>query len=272
MNLRLLWRLVACNVMVTLEYRAAFLIYMLNTVAGPVVMLAVWLAVSAHGVPLPYDRSQLVTYYLMLGIVVMLTGNWAASYVAQSIRTGKISPLLLRPAPVILDYLGNNLGEKIIKLPLLLPLIVVAALLFREGSAGAGWGLQLPADPLLWLLFAFSLPPAAALAFLLDFVVGTLAFWLEDVSGLLRVKAVAGAFLEGQVIPLALFPPQLAPILAAQPFRYVVSFPLEILAGQLRPEEITWGFAAQLGYCVALALTYRLLWRRGLGVYAAAGA
>lgn len=272
MNGRLLWRLVACNVMVTLEYRAAFLIYMINTVASPLVALAVWLAVSAQGVPLPYDRSQFVTYYLMLGVVVMLTGTWAASYVAQSIRTGKLSPLLLRPAPPILDYLGNNLGEKIIKLPLLLPLLGFAALLFRDGSAGASWGLHLPSDPLVWLLFVLSLPPAAALAFLLDFVVGTLAFWLEDVGGLLRVKAVAGALLEGQLVPLALFPPQLAPFLAAQPFRYVVSFPLEILAGQLEPAAIAWGFAAQLGYCATLALTYQLLWRFGLRAYAAAGA
>ena len=46
--------------------------------------------------------------------------------------------------------------------------------------------------PLLWLLFALSLPPAAMLAFLLDFIVGTLAFWLSTVTDA-PLAAVGGA-------------------------------------------------------------------------------
>ena len=69
------------------------------------------------------------------------------------------------------------------------------------------------------------------MAFLLDFLVGSLAFWVQDVRGLIRVKMLVGAFLAGQVIPLALFPPAVTPLLQAQPFRYTLSFPLEILTG-----------------------------------------
>ncbi|MFO7168788.1 MAG: ABC-2 family transporter protein [Chloroflexota bacterium] len=265
MILRTLWRHVACNVAMTLEYRGAFLIYMLNTIAGPLVALGVWLAASEHGAALPFGRDQLVTYYVLLSLVVMLTGTWAAMFVAESIRTGSLSPLLLRPVPPILDYLGNNIGEKVIKLMLLLPLVLVVGLLFRDD-------LRLPGDPVLWLLFALSLPGAAALAFLLDFVIGSLAFWIEDVNGLVRVKNVAGAFLAGQYVPLALFPSWLDGFLTAQPFRYTISFPLEILTGQLAPEAAAQGFAVQLAYCAALWGCYRLLWRAGLRQYAAAGA
>jgi ABC-2 type transport system permease protein len=265
MSARALWRLVVCHVNMTLAYRGAFFLYMALNVTGPLIALAVWLTVSEQGVALPYSRSQFVTYYVMLSIVTMLTGSWGSPYIAQGIRTGALSPVLLRPMPVILDYLGNNLGEKLVKLPLLLPLVVLVALLFRGD-------LQLPGEAWRWLLFLLSLPPAAALAFLLDFVIGSLAFWVEHVSGLVRIKSVAGAFLEGQVVPLALFPAQLAPLLAIQPFRYIVSFPLEILTAALTPEAIAWGFAAQLGYCLAFYIGYRLLWRSGLRAYAAAGA
>src|SRR5882672_10780972 len=140
MRPRLLWRMVAMNVMSTIEYRSAFLIFMINVVAGPVIALLVWLTVSEQGVRLPYDRTQFVTYYLLLSIVSMLTSTWLAPYVAEQIRLGGLSPWLLRPAPYIANFIGNNLGEKIVKLPLLLPLVAIVALFFRAD-------LRLPEPP-----------------------------------------------------------------------------------------------------------------------------
>jgi len=131
LSLRLLWRLVARDVIATLEYRGAFFILMVNTVAGPVISLLVWLTVSEQGVRLPYDRSQFVTYYVLLSVVSMLTATWLAQYLAEEIRLGGLSPLLLRPVPIITHYLGNNIGEKVVKLPLLLPLVGLVALFFR---------------------------------------------------------------------------------------------------------------------------------------------
>ena len=265
MIMRVLWRMTAQNVMMTLEYRGAFLIYMINTVAGPLVSLLVWLAVSEQGVQLPYDRSQFVTYYVLLSMVMMLTGTWAATFVGEGIRLGKLSPWLLRPVPYITSYIANNIGEKVIKLPLLLPLVAIVALVFHND-------LHLPAGLLAWLLFALALPLAAAVAFLLDFVIGSLAFWIDDVNSLVRVKVLVGAFLAGQFVPLALFPPTLAPFLEAQPFRYTLSFPLEVLTGSLTTAAIARGFTWQIGYCVTLWACYRLLWHYGLRAYAAAGA
>jgi ABC-2 type transport system permease protein len=265
MTIRVIWRMVAMNVMMTIEYRAAFLVYMVYAVAGPVIALLVWLTVSEQGVRLPYDRGQFVTYYLLLGVVAMLTSTWLAPFVAEQIRLGGLSPWLLRPAPYIANFVGNNLGEKIVKLPLLLPLIGLVALFFRAD-------LHLPTDPIAWLLFALALPLAAAVAFLLDFVLGSLAFWMQDVNGLIRVKNLVGAFLAGQFLPLALFPAQFARFLEAQPFRYTLSFPLEVLTGSLTPAAVARGFAWQIGYCVGLWGCYRLLWRFGLRSYSATGA
>jgi ABC-2 type transport system permease protein len=132
--------------------------------------------------------------------------------------------------------------------------------------------LRLPANPGTWLLFTLSLPMAAAVAFLLDFVIGSLAFWIDDVRGLVRVKMLVGAFLAGQFVPLALFPPSLAGFLEVQPFRYTLSFPLEVLTGSLTPAALARGFAWQAGYLLGLSALYRLIWRNGLRAYAASGA
>jgi ABC-2 type transport system permease protein len=264
-TLRAVRQLTAMNVMATLEYRGAFLIYMVLNVASPTISLLVWLAVSAQGVQLPYSRDQFVTYYVVLSVVSMLTSTWLGLYLAEAIRLGQLSPWLLRPAPYLLNMLGNNLGEKIIKLPLLLPLVAIVALFFRRD-------LRLPADPRAWALFALALPLAGAVAFLLDFVIGSLAFWVDDVNGLIRGQEMLGAFLAGGYVPLALFPRWAAGFLAAQPFRYTLSFPLEVLTGSLAGPALARGFAWQLGWCVALWAAYRLIWRFGLRAYAATGA
>lgn len=265
MNARVLYRLTLLNVMMTLEYRGAFLIYMFNAVVVPLIPLLIWLTVSAQGVALPYDRSQFVTYYVMLGVVNVLAGVWLAEYLAQHIRLGTLSPWLLRPAPPIAHDIGNNLGEKIIKLPLLLPMVALAAVLFHAD-------LRLPTAPQTWLLFLLALVPAAVIAFLLDVIIGSLAFWVQDVEGvILFEKAIAG-FLAGQFVPLALFPPTFSGFLAVQPFRFTLSFPLEILTGSLSAAATARGFASALAYCVILYAGYRLVWRYGLRAYAASGA
>jgi ABC-2 type transport system permease protein len=216
-------------------------------------------------VRLPYDRGQLVTYYLLLSLVRMLTSSWMADYVAEFIRLGSLSSWLLRPSPYILRSLSENIGEKVVKLPILLPLMGLLALAFRHD-------LRLPADVRVWLLFALSLPMAAAITFLLDFVTGSLAFWVQDVNGLVRLEALLSALLSGQFVPLALFPAQLSGFLDAQPFRYTISFPLEVLLGKLSPAAVALGFALQAAYCLGLWAAYRLVWRYGLRSYAASGA
>lgn len=264
-HLRVLRRLVAMNVMVTAEYRGGFFVYMLEAVLIPVISLLVWLTVSEQGVGLPYDGGQFVTYYLLLSVVSVLTATWLGEFVAQNIRQGELSPWLLRPMSFTAQYIANNVGEKLVKLPLLLPLVALAALAFRAG-------LDLPTGPRAWLLFLASLPLAATVSFLLEFLVGSLAFWIQDVNGLVRAKAILGSFLAGRFIPLALFPPGFAGFLEAQPFRYTLSFPLEILTGRLSGGELAQGFAWQAAYCVGLWVCYRLVWRHGLPAYSATGA
>jgi ABC-2 type transport system permease protein len=263
-QVRMFGRMVAHNVTMTIAYRAAFFALMISSVIQPVVSLLVMLTIEGQGANLPFDRSQLVTYYLLLSFVSICTGCWVGEYLASGIRDGELSDTLVRPVPYIYNFVTNNLGEKIVKLPLLLPILVVVSLLFRSE-------LSLPSDPLRWIGFAIAVVFAAATAFLLDFALGSLAFWIKDVSGLFRIKDLLRGLLAGQFVPLALFPPAFGPFLEMQPFRYTLSFPLEILASDLDSAALARGFAWQIGYCVLLWLSYRIIWHFGLKSYEAVG-
>jgi ABC-2 type transport system permease protein len=221
--------------------------------------------VQDHSPRMTMNRSDLVTYYVLLTLTSLVTSVWMAGFIAEAIRLGGLSPWLLRPVPYVWAMAANNIGEKIIKLPLLVPLVLGMAVVFRHD-------IRLPTAPHLWLLFALSLPFAATISFLLDYAVGLLAFWLQDIRGLARTKLLIGSFLAGQFVPLTLFPPALHGILVAQPFRYTLSFPLEILSGKLSAAALVQGFSWQFGFFVALLGITALQWRMGLKAYGAAGA
>ncbi len=224
-TLRIVARLVKMNVMLTLEYRVGFFISMINLVMNPTIALLVWLTVSESGVPLPYDRGQFVTYFVLMALVSLATQTWTAEYVEQDIRDGHLNKSLLRPAPNILHYVDNNLGEKVVKL-----------------------------------------------GFLLDYSLGSLAFWLQDVSGVLSLERLLYGLLAGRFVPLAFFPPELTGLLEALPFRYLLSFPLELLTADLPPAALARGFAWQAAYVLGALAAYRAVWRYGLRAYAATGA
>ncbi|MBO0813083.1 MAG: ABC-2 family transporter protein, partial [Microlunatus sp.] len=73
------------------------------------------------------------------------------------------------------------------------------------------------------------------------------------------------------VIPLALLPAGFRGIGQVQPFRFLVSFPLEVLLGDVRG-GLAAGWAFQLGWLVVFAGLARLVWLLGIRTYSGVGA
>ncbi len=191
-----------------------------------------------------------------------LTSSWSAGFLADSIRLGDLASWLVRPCSTHLNGIANNVAEKIAKLVLLVPMVALLALIMHRQ-------ISLPTDPRRWFGFMVAIVLGAVIVFAIDVLIGSLAFWVEEVSGLLRARNLIAGVLSGAVVPLALLPTVLQPVLAVQPFRYTVSYPLEVL---LLP-TVSWsGFAFAAGWATALSATAVLAWRVGLRGYQAAGA
>jgi ABC-2 type transport system permease protein len=249
----------------SLSHRAKFFLLMFTDLTLALVSLGVWLAVSESAQGLPMDRSQLVTYFVARALVSTFVISWLVHLVPDNIREGHLSVRLLRPVTPLAHFIGDNLGQKVVRLILLVPIAFAAVLVF-------GAELRLPSDGLTWAIFGLSVVLAAAVAFLLDMVITSLSFWLTDVWGVESAYRLAERFLNGGLIPLALFPPWLLGVAWAQPFRYTLSFQLEILTGSLPSGGLLPGFAWQVGYVVGLYVVYRVQWRYGLRAYSSAGA
>lgn len=262
--------LLKLNIAVTLQYRGDFALMQIGNTVIPMISLLVWQAVLATGVTLPVSGRYLVAYFLLVGLLEMLTASWSAFFMAERIRDGALNHWLVRPTSPHWYEVANNLGEKIVKLVLLVPVLVVLGLALSI-FAPAGLDLVLPTDPVNWLLFGVAVIIAAAIRFALDVAVGSLAFWFEDVQGFLRAIAVIIPVLSGGVVPLALMPETLQAVTVIQPFRFVISFPLEVLLGA-DTASAGGGFLGQLGWLVIFTAGAVLVWRAGLRSYSAAGA
>jgi ABC-2 type transport system permease protein len=111
---------------------------------------------------------------------------------------------------------------------------------------------------------------AALLAFVLDVLIGCLAFWFEDVDGVQGIAGLAQRLLSGAVVPLMLLPAEVQDAVRFQPFRFTLAFPLEVLTGTATAEVADW--LDLLGWTGAALGLLALVWSRGVRRYEAAGA
>jgi ABC-2 type transport system permease protein len=264
-TLRLIRRMTAVNMAVTLAYRLDFAFYMLSAIISPIISVLVWRAAIASGADLPVSASYLTTYFVLFAVVSMATGAWLAIFLADSIRTGKISIWLARPGSPLCEMVANNLAEKGFKAVVLAPMILIFGWFLRDSLA-------LDVAPWRWLLFVLSTVLAAVIAFSLDVIVASLAFWIDDVGGVVRGLGIVSGVLAGRIVPLALMPEWSRGFVDVQPFRFTLSFPLEMIVGNLSGRDVAAGFGLQAIYAAAFVLAARWIWQRGQLVYSAVGA
>lgn len=263
-QLRVFGRVLALNIGMTFVYRGDFMLMQIGTLLTPLVSLAVWQAALAAGADVDVTPGFLNTYFLLVAVVNMLTSSWTAWFLADMIRNGDLNKWLIRPVSVHLDGFANNLGEKAIKVILLVPMILLVIVVVPGG-------LPLSASPVRWLLFALAIVVAMAISYIFDIARGSLAFWFEDAQGFNLAISIMTPVLSGAVVPLALMPPEVAGITSWQPFRFMVSFPMEVLLDRV-PGGLAFGFAQQFGWLIVFGLAAVIIWRLGLRAYSAVGA
>jgi ABC-2 type transport system permease protein len=264
-NLRVLRRMTAGNVAQAMVYRGTWVIFMAANITVPIFSLLIWRSAIANGAQLPVDERFITTYFVLLSFVTMATSSWLTGFLANDIRLGKLSSWMVRPASLLVGFVANNITEKILKVFALAPMIGVLWWIFRDS-------MNIPAGLGRWLLFAVSIVLGAVLVFTLDVLIGSLAFWMDDVTALMEARRIIANVLSGSIVPLALMPDWSRGFIDHQPFRFTVSFPVEIVAGNLSSADLLAGLAIQLGYVVAFGMLARLVWVTGIKSYSAVGA
>lgn len=247
------------------QYRASIFIWMISHVLEPLIYLVVWSVVSRshEGSVGGISTGQFAAYFIVMMLVNHMTYTWIIYEYEYRIREGTLSFALLRPLHPIHSDIVDNVSSKLITLPFMFVAAALLALLFKPEFQFS-------------LLAVAAFFPALLLAcfarFLVEWTLALAAFWTTRVSAINQGYYVLALFLSGQVAPLSLLPYAAQVAATILPFRWMISFPVEVLLGRLTATEIILGLAAQAAWLGLAAVLLRAVWRAGVRAYSAVGA
>lgn len=256
---------------IMLQYRFAVLIWGVWGFVGPLISLAVWSATTAArggAVTNPasgatFGRADFAAYFLTFMVFSHLTMSWDAFEFGFRVRSGQLSPLLLKPIHPIHHDASRNISFKLVTSGMLLPVWVLLYLLLKPT----------PPPSLVCLLLAVpALLLAAVMRYVWQYSVALAAFWTTRVEAVNQLYFTLDSFLSGRIAPLTLLPGALGVLAYYSPFRAMGAFPVELALGRVAPGAILPGFLLQIVWLAAAIGVLRLLWAAGVRQYSAVGA
>lgn len=242
--------------------RGFFFTLAFGWMAGPLIYLFVWSTAAGQGSIGGFDRHDFILYYLTLLLVNQFTYPTAHWSTAEAIQSGNISTSLLRPLPVFYGAIACDMSTKVVCMPFVA--VVTAAL-------GLVMRVRLSLSAAAVLVSVAVLVLSLLLRFMLAYILALLAFWTQNITALLGVNDTFIFLLAGQVAPIELFPGILKDIASWLPYRYMLSFPIEVLMGKVTGAALFTGIAVQVSWVAVLFVIHHFVYKSGVNRYTAIG-
>ncbi|MCG8405562.1 MAG: ABC-2 family transporter protein [Phycisphaerales bacterium] len=249
---------------VMLQYRGEILLWSIWGIINPAVLYAMWSAAASGNENQSIaglDRGGFAAYYFVMMIVGHLTGAWDVYHLGYLIRSGQLSPMLLRPVLPIWETLADNLSYKITTLMFVVPMWALFAWLVTPRFETSLW--QVGMGFIAVLL-------GAGLNYMLCHTAALLAFWATKLDAMGEIYFGLCMFLGGRFAPMNALPGPILAIAEYLPFRWMFAFPTELLIGKIASmNEALIGVVIQSVWLVGVVILYRLMWSVAVKRYTA---
>jgi ABC-2 type transport system permease protein len=106
---------------------------------------------------------------------------------------------------------------------------------------------------------------------LLSFLIGLIAFWTDEVSGIESTYERLKKFFSGGYFPLSLLPPSFLNLSYALPFAYSIYVPSQLYLNKLDIGTGLRGIGVQVTWILILFGVIHVVWKRGLRRYEGVG-
>lgn len=247
------------------QYRGEVALWAVWGVVYPAVALAMWNAAAqgAQGGRIrDFTSEHFAAYFFLTMIVGHLSAAWDVHEMGWMVRSGRLSPALLRPILPMWSSISDNIAYKVVTLAILLPIWVLVAILVEPRFDGG------PVDYALGALAALL---GAALHYVWQYNLALVAFWSTRTNAIGEFWFGGTLLFGGRMAPLALLPGTLQWVAALLPFKWIVWFPVEVTMGRLDASNIAAGFLFQLFWLAAAIAVFRWAWPASLRRYSAVG-
>jgi len=258
--MRLLWTFFRLGALNELQYRANFVVQLVQSVLGLGTALLSLNVVFAHTTRLagwrPPELLAVVGVYFLIGGLINLVVQPSMQRLMEDVRLGTLDYTLTKPADAqLLVSLKQVQVWKL--LDVLMGLGVLAVAMVQIGATVG------PAEALVFLV-ALLAGAATVYSFLLILATGT--FWFVRVQNIL---VVFQSMYEAGRWPVGIYPPWLrAALTFVVPVAFAITVPAEGLTNRLSGLALPGAVAL----AVVLLVISRLFWRVGIRHYSGASA
>lgn len=212
------------------------------------------------------DQKYIITYYILMLLVGRLMADITPEEGVRQILNGKFSNLLLKPTSYLNGYLGNNMGSNMFRLLISIPAFMIGMFLAIKMNM---WIVDF--NPYLIFLTLLAIVLGLLINFYLGNIFSLIAFYNKNMDGMRIFYYNITALLSGEFIPLVILPFIAQFILNVLPFRYTLSFPIEIMIGRMTSYDISTGFIIGLMWLCILYVIYKIFYSIAIRKYAAEG-
>ena len=233
--------------------RAFVITLVLGQAVTPLLGLLVW----SSAMP---GNPGVTTYYVVLLAVQLMTVSYEHHTLANGIYAGEFATELVKPRPVVLDFLAVNCAVRLWHLLFGLPLILIVGFLADVLLTATNVLLALPAVLL-----------AAGIRFVFTYTLALSAIWTQRAHGAVGMGETLIFLLGGTAAPLSFLPQAFRDAGQILPFWSMLGAPAEIAAGNLRRSELLTAYGLQVGWLIVLTALAAFVWRSGVRRFTAFG-
>ena len=254
-----------------LVYRADFALGTLFRFLPIVTQIFLWGAIFAVGTSRErseiggFTYQEMVAYYLltMVGRAFSSMPGLAGG-IALQIRDGSIKKFLTQPIDMLGYLFWYRVAHKLVYYAVAIGPFALVFWLCRS---------YFPPLPDAWTMAGFgaSLVMAFLLGFLIEALLGLIAFWFLEVSSLLFIYMMLNYFLSGHMVPLDFLPETVQHVIFFLPLKYLAYIPAAIWLGRFTHGELVNLLLAEAGWIIALLAANRVAFSLGVRRYRAFG-
>ena len=212
------------------------------------------------------NQSYIVSYYILVMFVSKFTSDFTLEHGVRNILDGKFSNFLVKPFNYLLEYLGTNIGGNILRVILFLPAFIGAIYYANLHNL---WIVDF--NPYLFFLSLIAILIGFGIAFLLGNIITLMAIRVKEMDGVRILFYNVASLLSGEFVPVIFLPSLGKFFFEILPFRYTLSFPVEIILGRLNDYEKEFGFLLAGMWLLILFVLYKIIYKNAIKKYEAEG-
>ena len=264
--MRKYWAFFRGNIQNTLTFRGPLFIWLASGMLALLASVYVWFSANAGQTIGGYTKDELITYYILV-LTISWIVNWMPFYwLKDQIADGSIvTTTLVKPVSLYLQSFFSEAGWRAVAIWWGLVGTAIFIALFKSHF------ILISSTGLNLLYLMISLLLSILVIFSMSMVMALMAFWFTHVDVFDSFNWVARMLFGGQGIPISFFSGPLRTLANILPFRYTMSFPLEIYFNKLNSQQIFLGFGIELFWILFFILLYKIMLTRGLKTYTAFG-